>query len=156
MSDLGDFGFETDQAPPRFQPQHELTVPKTDNIAGWIGPIPNRNSYAFVKGSDIGDRLYDPEGHALHDSVLAAADRSGIQFVLVVEFDTGVVWEWRRREWTESLPKKIEGNLGPQTYAPLELATKWDGHADGLWIDEDVEIDEEPLTRAEDWGGQTR
>lgn len=147
--DLTDFGARDSIPAPKIQKQTPITTTQVypHTTVGFVGPIPQRSTFGLVKSVSRDEHRFhslaedDGGAYAISDDALRKAKNAGATRILIVEVDTESVYEWIVRQWDESVPKKYLADVeDPQTYAALDTADEWPGHAQDVYISSCVDI----------------
>lgn len=134
-SDIRDFG-GTETRKPVLHKDEGLTckVPGKGNImVGYRGPVPARRAYGFVQFVNSREHFHRNEaGYALSERVLRMIRTHGCQLIFFAEEDTGVVYEFHERQFTDQVAKKNNPMHDEDPQRKVEIMQnrgKFHGHA---------------------------
>lgn len=154
---LTDFGIQSEEVPPRVQKRESVWTDTGECVAGWLGPCPQRDTWVLVKevnGPDADGRGHKYEefeaerggAYAVSSDAFVQAEMAATR-VLVVDHDSGTVFEWAIRDWKDTrVPKKyrwdrnVEYVEDEQNYGVVDAAIPWADHADAVFIPDHVDM----------------
>lgn len=137
--DLRDFGGGTGETQPVLMPDKPVFMrfPEKGEVkVGQRGPVPTREDYGFVKFV-VKDRhrLRAKNAYAFSSKLLQRLRALGCVRLLVAETNSGTVFEYHRRQFTDEVPKQYNPNheTDPQKYVPVsEARGVWPEHSDSV------------------------
>lgn len=103
---------------------------KGEILAGYRGPVPARQAYGFVQFcTRDSHRIRALDAYALSETLLTRIRKLGCKVVLFAETDTGTVYEFHERQFTEAVPRQYNPVVDdPQRYVALD--TCWASYPD--------------------------
>lgn len=148
MADLGDFGGGvTPPDPPHIQKRKKVqhTVGERRIVAGWIGPVPERDTLGYVTKRDEHEhRIRALDAYGISEGVLRRLRGADVSVILVHESESDGVLEFTARQYHEGpeVPEKyLMRSDDPQRYVLRTDADEdWD-HGGNLYIPRDHQVD---------------
>lgn len=144
-TELGDFGGGITDEPPQIRKRKAVhgghSPDGSSRKTGHYGTMPNRPCPGFYTKRDSETHkihAIEPDGaYAISDDVLEKLSSMGVGRILIHEYDTDRVLEFRFKEFADgpSVPDHIGTDNDPQTYQrPGDAWAIWDGHGDDVVI----------------------
>lgn len=139
--DLSDFTNRDERAPTIHTDEAiRMRIPgKGVTHVGWRGPVPSRNAYGFMQERHSEKhRIRALDAYALSNRVLTRIRSFGCRRVLVAETDTGTVYEFHERQFTDPVPKQYnpQAEDDPQCYVRrTEAWNAWQSHSQDVRIE---------------------
>ena len=103
MTDLSEFGGGVQPPePPRIQKRKKVphTVGDKRIIAGWIGPVPERDCLGYVTERDEHEhRIRALDAYGISEAVLRRLEAADVQVILVHESDSDTVLEYTMTQY---------------------------------------------------------
>lgn len=139
-ADIRDFGSDDSRVPILHKDAAiQCKVPGKGNIiVGYRGPIPARRAYGFVQFCTKKEHFHRNEaGYALSERVLRKLRTLGCCIVLFAEEDTGTVYEFHERQFTDQVAKKNNPKHDEDPQRKVEIIQnrgKYHGHVSGVMV----------------------
>lgn len=150
MSDLTDFGGGVSPPePPHIQKRKKVphSVGEKRIIAGWIGPVPEREAVGYVTKRDEHEhRIRALDAYGISEGVLRRLAGASVEVILVHESDSDRVLEFTARQYRdgEEVPEKyLMRSDDPQRYVKRADADENWTHGEDLYLPRGREIDYE-------------
>lgn len=141
---LDDFGVESED-PPRIRKRERVLTKHGERtlMAGWHGET-NRGEMGFVSvRNSHTHRIRALNAYAISVDVLDKLDARDVSVVLIVEEDTGDVWEYDIGAFDTHVPETfLNRRDDPQRYATATRDAargKWENHRTGVYLAADEE-----------------
>lgn len=150
MTDLTDFGGGVQPPePPTIQKRKKVPVSMGEKraIAGWVGPVPERDGVGFVTKRDPREhRIRALDAYGISETVLRRLAAKDVEAILVHEAGTDSVLEYTLRQYenAENVPETyLMRSDDPQKYVKRADAQDYWDNGDSLYLARDVRLDDE-------------
>lgn len=144
---LNEFEDGDGSEPPRIKKRNKVsvTVGERRKTAGWTGPT-NRGEYGFVSVRNSHEhRIRALDAYAISMTVLHKLVDKHVKVVLVVESDTGDVYEYRLKQFAgeeQTVPEEFQMTEDdPQRYVERRNRHRfWSDHKSDVYVPRDASV----------------